>query len=72
LNHTFLLVDISEVGLPAEVFPPQGKPQPVPSLRFQTWNHAEQYLLGLGAAQGSLSATVESLNKAGIAVLTIT
>jgi hypothetical protein len=26
LNHTNLLVDISEIGLPAEVFPAQGKP----------------------------------------------
>jgi hypothetical protein len=72
LNHTNLLVDISEIGLPAEVFPAQGKPQPVLSLRFQTWQHAEQHLLGLGAAQGSLSATVDSLNKVGVAVLPIT
>jgi hypothetical protein len=71
LNHTTLLVDISEIGLPAEIFPPHGKPQPMPSLRFQAWNDAAQYLLGLGASQGSLNTTVESLTKIGVAVLTI-
>jgi hypothetical protein len=71
LNHTTLLVDISGIGLPAEIFPPQGKPQSVPSLRFQAWHDAEQYLLGLGASLGSLGIVVESLNKRGLAVLTI-
>ncbi|MGP8156664.1 MAG: hypothetical protein ACLQMT_07360 [Candidatus Acidiferrales bacterium] len=72
LNHTTLLVDITEIGLPREIYPPEGKLQTVPSLRFRSWNHAEQYLLGLGASQKSLSAAVESLKKAGVAVLTIT
>ena len=72
LNHTTLLVDITQIGLPNEIYPPEGKLQSVPSLRFQTWRHAEQYLLGLGAAQGPLDATVEKLKKAGVAVLTIT
>lgn len=67
-----LLVDITQIGLPNEIYPPEGKLQSVPSLRFQTWRHAEQYLLGLGAAQGPLDATVEKLKKAGVAVLTIT
>ncbi|MGA2900479.1 MAG: hypothetical protein ABSF40_09645 [Candidatus Acidiferrales bacterium] len=44
----------------------------MPSLRFQVWNDAAQYLLGLGASQGSLNTTVESLTKIGVAVLTIT
>ena len=72
LNHTTLLVDITEIGLPTEVYPPEGKSQAVPSLRFQTWRAAEQHLLRLGASQRSLSATVESLEKAGVAILTIT
>jgi hypothetical protein len=38
LNHTTLLVDISKIRLPEEAFPPQGKLQPAPSLRFQTWS----------------------------------
>ncbi len=72
LNHTILLVNITEIGLPGEVYPPEGKAQPVLSLRFQTWHDAEQYLLGLGASQGALTKTVESLKKAEIAVMTIT
>jgi len=72
LNHTTLLLDITEIGLPAEVYPPEGKPQAVQSLRFQTWHAAEEHLLGLGASQRSLSAAIESLKKAGAAVLTIT
>jgi hypothetical protein len=72
LNHTTLLVDITGIGLPTEVYPPEGKSQPVHSLRFQTWHAAEQHLRGLGASQRSLTTTAESLEKAGVAVLTIT
>jgi hypothetical protein len=72
LNHTTLLVDITEIGLPTEIYPPEGKSQPVHSLRFQTWHAAEQYLLGLGASQLSLTTTDASLKRAGLAVLTIT
>jgi hypothetical protein len=71
LNHTALLVDISEIGLPTEVYPPKGKSQPVPSIRFQSWRDAEDYLRGLGADQGLLETTAKSLSKAGVAVLTI-
>jgi len=55
LNHTFLIVDITAAGLPNEVFPPEGKPQTMPSLRFQNWNHVERYLSDLGAGGKSLN-----------------
>ena len=71
LSHTILLVDITEIGLPAEVYPPNGRPQLVNSLRFQTWHAGEKYLLGLGASQRSLSAATESLKKEGVAIPTI-
>jgi hypothetical protein len=71
LNHTILWVDVTAIGLPTEVYPPEGKLQSVPSLRFQTWHAAEGYLLGWGASQRSLSTATESLKKAGVAVLTI-
>jgi hypothetical protein len=68
LNHTSLLVDITEVGLPTEIYPPEGKRQSLPSLRFQSWRDAEQYLMGLGAKRASLKAA----GKMDVAVLTIT
>lgn len=72
LNHTILLVDITDIGLPAEVYPADGKSQSVGSLRFQTWHDAEQYLVRSGANQESLNAVKHNLKKAGVAVLTIT
>src|ERR1700691_123672 len=70
-SHAILSVDITEFGLPLAVYPPNGRPQPVDSLRFQTWHAGEKYLLGLRASQRSLSAATESPKQAGVAVLTI-
>jgi hypothetical protein len=67
LNHTILSVDVTAIGLPTKVYPPEGKLQSIHSLRFQTWHTAEGYL----ASQRSLSTATESLKKAGVAVLTI-
>ena len=71
LNHTALLVDITEIGLPTEILPREGTAQSVPSLRFRSWHDAEQHLLGLGAAQDALNSAKEGLKKVGVAVLTI-
>jgi hypothetical protein len=71
LNHTTLLVDITEIGLPSEILPPEGKSQPVPSLRFQGWQAVEQHLLRLGAGQDALIRLRDGLKKIGVAVLTI-
>lgn len=71
LNHTALLVDITAVGMSSDVLPTDGVPQSVPSRRFQNWNDAENYLLGLGADLEQLSGTINRARKEGIAVLTI-
>jgi hypothetical protein len=71
LNHTVLLVDITETGLPTEIFPVEGKSESLPSLRFQSWRAAEQHLLGLSAGQKALDATKTGLKKIGVGVLTI-
>jgi hypothetical protein len=71
LNHTTLLVDITAVGLPEEIYPPEGTPQPVSSRRFKTWRDAEQHLLGMGANQEQLRSTFEQAKKNSVAVLTI-
>ena len=71
LNHTTLLVDITSIGLPNEIYPPEGKSQTVPSLRFQGWAHVEKYLIELGADDGALQRLKEALKKADSGVLTI-
>ena len=71
LNHTTLLVDITAVGLPTEIYPPEGKPEPVSSRRFQSWRDAEQYLLKMGTEQDELDRMLERTKKDGVAVLTI-
>jgi len=71
LNHTTLLVDISEIGLPAELLPTEGKLQSVPSLRFQGWQAAQQYLRGKGAGEQALIGAESELKRAGMAALTI-
>jgi hypothetical protein len=71
LNHTSLLVDITAIGLPTEIYPPEGKPQSVLSLRFQVWLDAEEYLARHGASDVSIQAVKQDLRKTGAAVLTI-
>ena len=71
LNHTIVLVDITKIGLPNEIYPPEGKPQSVSALRFQTWKNAETHLLGLGATSGVIDQTYSQLHKTSVAVLTI-
>jgi hypothetical protein len=71
LNHTILLVDITEVGIPTEILPSEGKTQSVPSVRFQSWHAAEEYLLRRGTSQEVLSTLRDGLKKAGVVALTV-
>jgi hypothetical protein len=71
VNHTTLLVDISEIGLPAELLPSEGRSQSVPSLRFQSWRAAEHHLQGQGADKQALIGVRNELERSGLAVLTI-
>jgi len=71
LNHTILLIDVTPVGLPAQVFPPEGLEQTLVSFRFQTWQTAEQFLRKAGADAELLHATRRTLNATSLAVLTI-
>jgi hypothetical protein len=71
LNHTVLLVDSTEIGLPTEIFPAEGKSQSLPSFRFQSWRAVEQHLLALSAGQEVLDTAKDGLKKIGVAVLTI-
>jgi hypothetical protein len=71
LSHTVLAVDITDIGLPTEIYPPEGKRQMVTTLRFQTWNDAREHLLALGADEKSMEGVSTRIREAGIAVLTI-
>ncbi len=71
LSHTFVVVDITEIGLPTEAYPPTGKGQMVPSLRFQSWSDAERYFLTLGGDPEVLQRTCSELKRQSVAVLTI-
>ena len=66
-SHTILVVDITEIGLPTEIYPPDGKRQLVPTLRFQSWRDVEQHLSSLGADAEVLG----NLHTIGLSVLTI-
>jgi hypothetical protein len=72
LNHTILLVDISEIGALPGIYPADGLRQSVQSLRFKAWSDAEQYLSAKGAKQEAIDTMSKDLQDAGVAVLTIT
>lgn len=71
LNHTILLVDITPIGLPTEIYPPEGKQQKVTSIRFQSWLLAEQFLAKAGASSKLLDELRNTLKASGVAVLTV-
>ncbi len=67
LNHTILLIDITCMGVPIEILPPQGKAEDLLSLRFQSWRFAEKFLLDGGARRDLLDKARDSLNKTSLA-----
>jgi hypothetical protein len=71
LSHTILIVDITDIGLPTEIYPPEGKRQMVTTFRFQTWNDAREHLLASGADNELMEGVSTRMREAGIAVLTI-
>ena len=71
LNHTWLVVDITSIGFPTEVYPEEGKEQMLSSRRFQSWNHAEHFLTGQGADASDVGQTQDALKRWGCSVLTI-
>jgi hypothetical protein len=71
IHHTVLLVDATPIGMPNEVYPPEGKKQSLTSLRFQGWEAAERFLVKAGAAPETLHETRDTLKAASLAVLTV-
>jgi hypothetical protein len=71
LSHTTLIVDITQLGLPTTIYPPQGERSEVPALRFQSWRDAANYLVGAGADDGTIQKTASDLRDTSVAVVTI-
>jgi len=71
LNHTILVVDVSEIGMPVEIYPHEGVLKMVPSIRFQTWRHAEEFFVRKGAQKEMLAELSALVGKGTIAGLTI-
>ena len=71
LSHTVVVVDLTEIGLPMEIYPPDGKRQMVPALRFQSFKDVERYLLSLGADVEGLGKTSGQFHNTGFGLLTI-
>jgi hypothetical protein len=71
LSHTILLVDITEIGLPTEIYPPEGTLKTVPTYRFNSWRFAEEFLLKMGADAKVLGKITAQIAKGTIDVLTI-
>lgn len=71
INHTILVVDITPVPLPTEIYPSEGRAMKLDALRFQAWKDAEQYFLGLGASTEALKEIPDQLKSIGLKVLTV-
>jgi hypothetical protein len=71
LSHTVIVVDLTEIGLPTEIYPPGGKKQMAATLRFQSWKDVENYLLGRDANEEALGRASAQFNNRGFGVLTI-
>lgn len=71
LNHTILAVDITGIGLPEGIYPPEGKLKMVPSFRFHNWVAAKSFFLTKGARVDVIEKLSPLIDKGGMTVLTI-
>jgi hypothetical protein len=71
LNHTILVVDISEFGIAIKINPRAGNTEMVPALRFATWTEAEQYFRAKEADADTIEASRSQLSEHGTAAMTI-
>ena len=71
LNHTILVVDITEIGATIEIKPRTENTKFVPALRFVNWKEAEQFFRAKEASEDCIESTRAMLNKSGVAVMTL-
>lgn len=67
LNHTVLVVDVTEVKLEM----PIGQTKMVPALKFTNWEEVKKHLSARGADEDALRNVRSKLTEVGIAVITI-
>lgn len=71
LNHTAVVIDVTELKLPDAILPPEGNLEMVPSLRFNSWDLARAFLAEKGATEELLLSADEHMRKGISKVLTI-
>ena len=71
LSHTILVVDVSEIGSPRGIYPPEGELKMVPTYRFHNWRSAEIYLAKIGIDATELAKRAALVAKGTINVLTV-
>jgi hypothetical protein len=71
LNHTVLIVDISQFKMNIEINPRTGNSEMVPALRFINWKEAEQFFRAKEATAKTIEETRVMLAKTGVAVMTV-
>ena len=71
LNHTILVVDISQFGVAIEIDQRAGNTKMVPAFRFINWEEAEQYFRAKGADAETIERTHAQLSKNSTAVMTV-
>jgi hypothetical protein len=71
LNHTVLIVDITQFEMSVEINPRTENTKMVPALRFINWKEAEQYLRANEADEDTVQKTHAMLSKTGVAVMTV-
>ena len=69
LNHTILVVDITQFGI--DIDTPMGNTKMVPALRFVNWKEAAQFFRAKEASDDTIDLTRASLDKSGVAVMTV-
>ena len=67
LNHTLLVVDVTEMKIET----PIGQTKMVPALKFSNWEEAERHFRAHTADDHTLGEARAMLTKVGIAVITI-
>jgi len=57
LNHTILVVDISQSGIPIQINSRTGNTTMVPALRFLNWKEAERFFRAKEADEDTIEKT---------------
>jgi len=71
LSHTVIVVDLTEIGLPTEIYPPGGKKTYGAYSSVSDLERCRNHLLSLGADAEALRRTSAQFNNTGFGVLTI-